>query len=55
MWHLHKEDGRIAPETAAKLTVIPGDLLLPHCGVSGPNRRALTSANYVTSVGSIES
>ncbi|EIE26253.1 hypothetical protein COCSUDRAFT_46011 [Coccomyxa subellipsoidea C-169] len=47
MWHLHKEDGRIASETAAKLTVIPGDLLLPHCGVSGPNRRALTSANYV--------
>lgn len=49
MWHLHRRDGRIAPEAAVKLSVIPGDLLLPHCGVSGPNRRVLTSADHISS------
>lgn len=38
MWHLHRQDGRILPETAAKITPVPGDLLLPHCGVTCPNR-----------------
>ena len=38
MWHLHREDGRILSETAAKINVIPGDLLLPNCGINGPNR-----------------
>ncbi|KAK9916501.1 hypothetical protein WJX75_003432 [Coccomyxa subellipsoidea] len=48
MWHLHRRDGRIAPEAAVKLSVIPGDLLLPHCGVSGPNRRRLArEVDYV--------
>ena len=40
MWHLHRQNGRILPETAAKIGVIPGDLLLPNCGISGPNRCA---------------
>ncbi|CAL8466501.1 g6037 [Coccomyxa elongata] len=48
MWHLHRQDGRILPKTAAKISPIPGDLLLPNCGVTGPNRRRLTrEVDYV--------
>ncbi|BDA41209.1 probable fatty acyl-CoA reductase 2 [Coccomyxa sp. Obi] len=48
MWHLHRQDGRVRPETAAKIGVIPGDLLLPNCGISGANRRRLTrEVDYV--------